>query len=583
MGFFSKKSKEEVEGVGTLTSEEEREAVTEDTTIEEAIDEAVTEDVTIEEAIDEAVTEDVIIEEAIDEAVTEDVIIEEAVTEDVIIEATAGEELDEEALANIAIEKKRKKKKIITVVGIILGICLIAGAIIGYNILKPGWKDSDDGLRYKETGIFGDYEFVTGVHEIDGELYYFGKGGYLEYGWIETDEFGYYADEKGRLLRGIHEIEGVTYNFDEEEGFLLLGWVKTDEGNYYYDKEKGKLTGYQTIDGKQYKFDEKGLQYIGFDEKDGDRLLFLEDGKNNALVEFEDEKYFVNEDYTLASGVKTIDGSKYYFSTNSNEMVSGWQSQGGDDYYFDPTSFTAVTGNKTINGKSYYFLSSGVLAEGWVTINGEQYYYLNNKKVTEPTSIGGATYYFNSDGTITTGWVDSSKSYKNKYGVKVTGWQTIGGNKYHFNSSGIKSTNTTIGLYNLNSKGVATKAAATSANLGLHLDDILNTYGRSLSGAASASSSMVSYRSMGSSGGTSANAIYAINNRRGACYQIASLNYMLVTRMGYSAEYIVGTGRTGNTHAWIAVHTGGKTLYYDAIYSSGSYTEEELKKLNMKW
>ncbi len=418
----------------------------------------------------------------------------------------------------------------------------------------------------KETYFINDnYSLYTGAKVMEEKNYYFDKERYCRTtGLIVIDEKTYLFLEGG-TEKGLCDYEGKTYFINDDYTFFT-GLKKMDDKRYYFDeKEFGMITGWKTIDGAKYYFDkDKHNAVSGWSTIDG-------------------KKYYFTSDCKTANGIMTISGKKYYFSDGISK--TGFQTVGGEKYYFISGGGT-YSGNKTIDGQSYYFLSSGALAEGWTTIGGTKYYYKNNKKVTEKTQIGGHTYYFNSNGTITTGWQTSGseKYYYNKYGAKATGWQTISNKKYYFNNNGVMATNTSIGLYSIDSKGVATKAKCSTSNLGAFLDDLLSRYGKSPASAATAVRSNMRYKRMDSSGGTSANAVYAINNKRGACYHYASLHYELCRRMGYSAKYIIGTnGRTGNRHGWIAVSQNGTWYYYDSLYDSVARTKEQMENMGYKW
>ncbi len=659
---------------------------------------------------------------------------------------------------NSVINNKNKKKKLIIIITCsVLLVLLAVGGFILYEILKPGWKEDDLGFKYKseETG-----EFLTGMQEIDGNLYFFSDDTYVNFGWIENENLKYYALSDATLVKGKYEVDSVMYHFDEENGALLIGFIDDEGSTYYYDENSELVKGYKIIDSKAYFFDDEAKQYVGFETVDGTKKLFLKEGTIPGETSYENETYYINENYDLLLGLQNIEGSLYYFddatgkridgfktvteenpdaipvseemaqseevltegeteeaaeseteeaaegetteevpvipatidityyfspedgkalsgwqtinelhyyfsenftmqkgfvqledgyyllSDETGERLSGWYSNESGRYYFSPETGLAVSGwnnidgtdyyfssacttvggaltvdgksfyfsdgvpqygwvdhsgaryyylsgggthsgQATVNGVSYYFLSNGSLANGWVTIGGVQYYYHNNQKVTEPFNINGITHYFNSDGTITTGWqtIDGNKYYKNSYGAVITGWQTIGGSRYYFDGNGVMAVNTVIGLYAIDGNGVATKQPANSSNIYTYAQELLNQYGWSAGGACNAVRNTVYYRAMGSYGGVVDNAVEAINSGRGACYQFASLAYILFQQMGYDVRYVVGTGRVGPTeHAWIAVNEGdGQWGYYDPMYSSSRLSEETLISYGYTW
>lgn len=517
---------------------------------------------------------------------------------------------------------------------IVIGV--IAFCVFSYSVLCPGWNEWDEGgIRYKS---YETYDFVIGMQEIDGEDYIFGTDTYLEYGWIEYDESTYYAQKDGTIAKGVLEIDGKSYNFDEEEGYFLIGWIKKDEDRYYYQEDSSITYGEAIIDGLNYMFGEDGVQYTGMDVQDGITKIYLEDGSSTGKLEYEDAWYYVNEDYSLYAGMRTdeeqlyyyaedtyimqygwqeIDGLTYYFDLETGASLTGWIEVDGTSYYLDENGNTVegsltvdesvyyfvesvpqygwltldgydyyytegggyYTGTQTIDDKSYFFLSTGALAEGWVTISGVKYYYKDNTKVTSTLTISGNTYYFNSDGTITTGWVttDDGKIYKDQYGAKVTGWQTISSSKYYFDSDGIMATSTEKDGYTIASNGVATAKLKTADDLDAYCKQLLDIYGYSLSGACAAVKNTMTYKYTDPGATYIDNAVYAMNYKKGACYHYASLTKVLFEYLGYTdVEYIIGiNGHTGNQHGWVSVtFDDGSVLYYDSLYWTDGYTEE---------
>ncbi len=78
-------------------------------------------------------------------------------------------------------------------------------------------------------------------------------------------------------------------------------------------------------------------------------------------------------------------------------------------------------------------------------------------------------------------------------------------------------------------------------------------------------------------------AVYAINNRRGACYHYASLGYMLLTAQGYDVTYINGYGRRGTAHAFLSVQYEDAVYYYDFIYDATRWSLQDLLDMGYTW
>ena len=195
------------------------------------------------------------------------------------------------------------------------------------------------------------------------------------------------------------------------------GWEK--EGSYlYYYKNAVKVTGLQTIDGKVYNFAANGAL------------------AGNGKVQQTGYGYvFPGSDNKLATGWKTVEGSKYYFwpdscraATPSLETQIGWQKPTvidgisylfGDDgklvindwwtqfsyvgpYFHSDGEGRTVYGYQKFNGYYYYFNEIGVSQSGFQIVNGEIHYFTENghqpyegfREAREWEKIDSAWHYF---------------------------------------------------------------------------------------------------------------------------------------------------------------------------------------------
>ena len=123
--------------------------------------------------------------------------------------------------------------------------------------MYKGWIDAPDGNRYYSDN---DGVMYRGVHEIEGNLYYFGAlGGKLYKGWIDAPGGNkYYANDEGILLTGDVQIKSNWYRFNSF-GVLENGW-QTIGGNQYYFYSDGSIAkGVTNIAGVNYYFDSNGI------------------------------------------------------------------------------------------------------------------------------------------------------------------------------------------------------------------------------------------------------------------------------------------------------------------------------------
>lgn len=155
----------------------------------------------------------------------------------------------------------------------------------GRKVIKAGFVKDNKGLTYylDEKG-----EKVLGLHEINGDLYYFRQGGaykYTQLGDMWQDSINYidgkiyYFDQFGKAVKnrfvftegawhyfygdgtaatGAVQINGQNLYFDTNHGRQVKGDFAPD--GRYYDENSGELVTNQTrtINGVTYHFDENG-------------------------------------------------------------------------------------------------------------------------------------------------------------------------------------------------------------------------------------------------------------------------------------------------------------------------------------
>ena len=155
----------------------------------------------------------------------------------------------------------------------------------GRKVIKAGFVKDNRGLTYylDEKG-----EKVLGLHEINGDLYYFRQGGAYKYTQLgdmwhdSTNYIGdkiYYFDHEGKAVKnrfyqwgndwyyfyadgtaatGEVQINGQKLYFNTSNGRQVKGAFAPD--GHYYDENSGDLVTNQTrtINGVTYQFDKDG-------------------------------------------------------------------------------------------------------------------------------------------------------------------------------------------------------------------------------------------------------------------------------------------------------------------------------------
>ena len=154
--------------------------------------------------------------------------------------------------------KKKKKDPMIVAVCSIGIISLIALPVIGATVLrteKPdnseisanfGWNRVDDVLFYIDPNT---QQRLTGLHEIEGKVYFFDSNGGITPGWTTYGGHQIYVSKEGVIASGLYKIGSDVFYFDEGNYAMVTGFKSVD-GNVYCFREDGKaMTDFQNIDG----------------------------------------------------------------------------------------------------------------------------------------------------------------------------------------------------------------------------------------------------------------------------------------------------------------------------------------------
>ena len=252
---------------------------------------------------------------------------------------------------------------------------------------------------------------VTGLNEIEGNLYYFREDGRLRCADYGTDIYNYdgvdyyYQVGTGKLTL-LSEYTGLAKNykyiFYYVDGKKQTGWQKVDSKTYYFiaDGKTGygrAATGKRVIDDVEYEFDENGV-------------LISDDSQDNIMGEWKtynkSYRFYTNET-EYVTGFQRIEGKLYYFNEDGvlkKKRTDGTDLNiidGTDYYYFDDNSCEKLsehTGIVKIYAHRYIYID-GEAVSGWHEIDGDMYYAGSNKKVVKGTQkIQDINCYFDDNG-----------------------------------------------------------------------------------------------------------------------------------------------------------------------------------------
>lgn len=263
----------------------------------------------------------------------------------------------------------------------------------------------------------------------DGKCYCAADDGHLKINtWVKKSGKWYYFGEDGAAYQGVQEIAGETYYFGyscemvsgefvEENGKAYLAekngivrevknnsWVKAWE-NWYYILEDGTIARecVQKIGKNYYVFDDRGRM------QEDEFYSITVDVGTDGHKEVKDYYYFARKDGTLAMNCWLKYCGEWYYFGEDGDAAEGVKTINGSKYYFDDRNYTRVmqtSGYVECDGISYVIGSDGKLQEiseqdGWSKENGS-WYYIKDRAFSKDTvlEINGVLYGFDRAGKM---------------------------------------------------------------------------------------------------------------------------------------------------------------------------------------
>lgn len=137
-------------------------------------------------------------------------------------------------------------------------------------------------------------------------------------------------------------------------------WKETDSGMTYIDDSGKAVTGLKEIDGSKYYFNTKGIMKTGWlTAKSGKKYYFDKDGKmHTGWLRDDGSKYYFGKNGAMATGSVKISGS-YYLFDEDGKILTGWQTVDGEDYYYCTNGRRAVNRTVSIDGERVRFDKNG--------------------------------------------------------------------------------------------------------------------------------------------------------------------------------------------------------------------------------
>ena len=347
------------------------------------------------------------------------------------------------------------------------------------NNILTGFQDIDGKTYFLSRDKTRYGALKTGMITINDDIFYLNPD--LKKGWFEYNGNKYYANEEGKVQVGVQEIDGKTYFFSRDKtkyganktGMLLLGdtpyyftpaaktgWFEY-KGNKYYANEKGEIqVGVHEVDGKVYFFSGDRTKY-GANKTGmfllGDKAYYFAPEAKTGWFEYKGNKYYANEKGEIQVGVQEVDGKTYFFSRDKTKYganKTGMLLLGDTPYYFTPE---AKTGWFEYNGNKYYANEKGEIQVGVQEVDGKTYFFSGDKTKygTNKTGmflLGDTAYYFAPEAK--TGWFEykGNKYYANEKGEIQVGVKEVDGKIYFFSGDRTKYGANKTGMFLLGDK-----------------------------------------------------------------------------------------------------------------------------------
>ncbi|MGT2929821.1 glycoside hydrolase family 70 protein [Streptococcus dentasini] len=315
------------------------------------------------------------------------------------------------------------------------------------------------GIRYDGKGYI--YNSSTTGEQVKGSfineggnLYYFGKDGYMVYGAQNINGGNYFFLENGVALRNstYTDAEGNTYYFGNDGKRYENGYQQFGNGWRYF-KNGVMAIGLTTVDGNIQYFEKDGMQVKGqiIVARDG-KVRYFDEHSGNALMNtFISDKsghwYYLGKDGAAVTGAQTIGKQHLYFEANGQQVKGDFVTGNDGKLRF----YDADSGDMRVNtfvadksGHWYYLGSDGTAVTGAHTIKGQHLYFKENGQQVKggfATDKNGKTHYYDADsGEAWTNRFASDNAgnwyYLGSDGAAVTGAQTINGQRLYFKENG---------------------------------------------------------------------------------------------------------------------------------------------------
>ena len=212
--------------------------------------------------------------------------------------------------------------------------------------------------------------------------------------------------------------------------------------SFWQSSSHGNIAGVSTRVDINYQFkDFSGLIISdGFLDRNGQTLFFSGYKMQRGWVNFNDTKYYLDENGFLQRNCWFSDASGTYYLTADGSIARGQVGIEGQNYYFDGNGVRQTGWVNLENGRFYYAPDTGVMQHGWFSDASGTYYLTESGDVARgQVALDGQNYYFDGNGVRQTGWVNLENGrfyYAPETGAMQHGWFSDASGTYYLTESG---------------------------------------------------------------------------------------------------------------------------------------------------
>lgn len=236
------------------------------------------------------------------------------------------------------------------------------------KVLKPSqWAIVNGRWRYND--VFG--KALKDMWFYDNEYkgyFHFNSRGNMQIGWIEDCGNDYYLNSSGKMQTGWVFYENKWY-FLDSNGVMRTGWIEDDNKWYYLRKDGSMATGWIVSKDKWYYLNSKGEMQTGWLYYRKQLYCLNSYGAmETGWINYNNEWYFLNSNGSMKSGEWLYSKGDWYYLTYAGNMkhnsitdkLSGWlYTEENKKYYYFNEDGTMRTTTKTIDGYTYNFNEDG--------------------------------------------------------------------------------------------------------------------------------------------------------------------------------------------------------------------------------